>query len=139
MWKTSIIKQRQLTIGHRALRLRSSEHSARSVHGLRVNFERRLTMPYDMTPGACLVRPRLLAAAARAGAAMYRRERDLAGLLGGGVGGRTVIAKLVEAEAQADANRRAQCPTYSASRHVRLLSALMAEMAAARQTVPAAA
>lgn len=96
-------------------------------------------MAYDMTPGTCLVRPRLLAAAARAGAAMYRRERDLAGMLGGALSSRTVLAKLAAAEAQADADRRAHAPTYSPARHVRLLSALIAETAAARADVDVAA
>lgn len=76
-----------------------------------------------------LVRPRLLAAAARAGAALYRRERDLAGALPGGATSRNLLAKLAEAEAQADAERRAQAPGYSVVRHVRLLTALIAEMA----------
>jgi hypothetical protein len=138
LWKTLINAQYQLSIGHRALRFGSSEHHTRPVQGRRVTFERRLAMPYDMTPGACLVRPRLLIAAARSGAALYRRERDLAGLLGG-AGGRSVVAKLAEAEAAADADRRAQAPAYSAARHVRLLSALLAETAAARATAPAAA
>lgn len=76
---------------------------------------------------ARLVRPRLLAAAARAGAALYRRERDLAGALPGGATGRGLIAALSAAEAAADADRRAQAPSYSVARHVRLLAALIAE------------
>lgn len=76
---------------------------------------------------AQLVRPRLLAAAAMAGAAMYRRERDLAGALPGGAAGRGLIAALRAAEAAADADRRAHAPGYSVSRHVKLLAALLAE------------
>jgi hypothetical protein len=77
-----------------------------------------------------LARPRLLADAARAGAAAYRRERDLpAGL--GGAAGRGLVAALVAAEAACDADRRAGAPGYSPARHVRLLSALLAEAAQA--------
>lgn len=80
-----------------------------------------------VNPFAQLVRPRLLAAAARAGAALYRRDRDLAGALPGGATGRGLVAALTAAEAAADADRRAHAPGYSVSRHVRLLAALLAE------------
>lgn len=74
-----------------------------------------------------LTRPRLLARAARAGLALYRRERDLAGALPGGATGRGLLAALSTAEAACDADRRANAPTYSVTRHVRLLTALLAE------------
>lgn len=74
-----------------------------------------------------ITRPRLLARAARAGMAFYRRERDLAGALPGGATGRGLIVALSTAEAACDADRRANAPTYSVTRHVRLLTALLAE------------
>jgi hypothetical protein len=77
-----------------------------------------------------LARPRLLIDAARAGAAAYRRERDLPTGLGGATG-RGLIAALIAAEAACDADRRATAPGYSPARHVRLLSALLAEAAQA--------
>lgn len=72
-----------------------------------------------------LARPRLLATAARAGAALYRRERDLPS--GIASAGRSILAALVAAEAMCDADRRAGAPAYNPSRHVRVLAALMAE------------
>lgn len=80
---------------------------------------------------ATLARPRLLAAAARAGSAQYRRDRDLAGLLPGGASGRGLLSALATAEAACDADRRAGAPGYSVARHVKLLAALMAEARAA--------
>jgi hypothetical protein len=85
-----------------------------------------LPVPAALATGR-LSRPRLLAAAARAGAALYRRERDLAGLLPSGATGRGLVAALAAAEAAADSDRRALAPTYSPARHVKLLSALIAE------------
>jgi hypothetical protein len=76
-----------------------------------------------------LARPRLLAEAARAGAALYRRERDLPAGLGSTA--RNIVAALTAAEAACDADRRAGSPAYSPARHVRLLSALIAEVAQA--------
>lgn len=80
---------------------------------------------------ASLSRPRLLAAAARAGAAQYRRDRDLAGLLPSGASGRGLLTALAAAEAACDADRRANAPGYSVARHVKLLAALIAEARAA--------
>ncbi len=85
-----------------------------------------LPVPAALATGR-LSRPRLLAAAARAGAVLYRRERDLAGLMLAGAKGRGLVAALAVAEAAADADRRAVAPTYSPARHVKLLSALIAE------------
>jgi hypothetical protein len=76
-----------------------------------------------------LSRPRLLAEAARAGAALYRRERDLPAGLGNAA--RHIVAALTAAEAACDADRRSGSPAYSPARHVRLLSALIAEVAQA--------
>ena len=80
-----------------------------------------------------LRRPRLLARAARAGAALYRRDRDLPALLPGFSAGRRaadLIARLSLLEADCEARRRAQAPDYAVRRHVLALSALLAERAA---------
>lgn len=78
-----------------------------------------------------LRRPRLLSRAAAAGAALYRRERDLIRvmpkLFGKGVA--ALLPALTEAEAACEAERRGGAATYSISRHVALLSALIAESA----------
>ncbi|TVQ52811.1 MAG: hypothetical protein EA355_14410 [Rhodobacteraceae bacterium] len=89
-------------------------------------------MPFDATPCTTtrIARPKLLARAARAGAALYRRERDLpAGLRV--AGGKNIVAALMAAEETCEAERRAMAPSYSPARHVRLLSALLAEARAA--------
>lgn len=89
-------------------------------------------MPFDAAAwtGTRIARPKLLARAARAGAALYRRERDLpAGLKLGP--GRNIVAALTAAEEACDAERRAMAPSYSPTRHVKLLSALLAEARAA--------
>ncbi len=88
---------------------------------------------------AALSRPRLLAAAARAGVSQYRRDRDLAGLVPAGTPGRALLAALAEAEAACDADRRLAAPGYSVARHVRVLTALLAEARAAARTAAAVA
>jgi hypothetical protein len=74
-----------------------------------------------------LARPRLLARAARAGAALYRRERDLPASISRATRGATVVAALLSAEAACDAERRNGAPSYNPARHVRLLTALIVE------------
>lgn len=74
-----------------------------------------------------IVRPSLLARAAKAGVAHYRRERDLAGLGLGALGARNLVALLTEAEAACESDRLAHAPSYSPSRHIRLLTGLLAE------------
>lgn len=76
-------------------------------------------------------RPKLLIAAARAGLALYRRERDLPGLSLATAARRGLVKALAAAEASADADRRAGAPTYSPARHVKLLTALLFEAQAA--------
>lgn len=81
-----------------------------------------------------ITRPRLLAAAARAGAGLYRRDRDLPrlGLGAARRGGAALVAALRSAEADCEDQRRAGSVTYSLERHVGLLAALFAEMKTAR-------
>lgn len=75
-------------------------------------------------------RPKLLARAAKAGSAMYKRDRDLARLLPrllGQTGGGRIVEGLRAAEAACEDDRKAGAATYSLSRHVGLLAALVAE------------
>lgn len=85
---------------------------------------------------AVLRRPRLLMRAARIGAGLYRRERDLRALLPAMASSRRravdVAARLRPLEADLDAARRDGRPGYSPARHVAALSALLAEGRAAR-------
>lgn len=81
-------------------------------------------------------RPRLLMRAARHGAAMYSRERDLKGLMPAMATSRRkaadVAARLALVEEELERRRRVGAPEYSVRRHVGLLSALVAERRAAR-------
>lgn len=89
-------------------------------------------MPFDALGSLTrIVRPGLLARAARAGAAAYRRERDLAGLGLATMAGGRLVAALEAAEAACESDRLAGAAAYSPARHVRLLSALLAEAKAA--------
>lgn len=80
---------------------------------------------------ATLARPRTLARAARAGARLYRRERDLAAVLPSVFAARpkdaALIKAIAESEAQCDSERRNGAVTYSAARHAAILAALIAE------------
>ena len=82
------------------------------------------------TAPSALRRPRLLSRAARAGAALYRRERDLAALLPGASRLRRagdIVARLRHLEAECERERRQGAVEYSVTRHVRVLAALVAE------------
>ena len=76
-----------------------------------------------------LRRPRLLVRAARHGLQDYRRERDLARLIGRMMPAAesSAVPRLIEAEAEIEEVRRAGAAGYSIARHVELLIALMAE------------
>ncbi|MGM0586043.1 MAG: DUF6477 family protein [Pseudomonadota bacterium] len=82
---------------------------------------------------APLRRPAPLVRAARAGAALYRRERHLRGIAPAHASprrrARDVAARLEAIEADCEAARRAGRPEYAATRHVLVLSALLAERA----------
>jgi hypothetical protein len=84
-------------------------------------------MPFDAVVATRLSRPKLLVKAARAGMAHYRRDRDLAGALKRAVPGESLVARLTAAEAACDDARRAGAPSYSPTRHLKLLIALLAE------------
>ena len=83
-----------------------------------------------------LYRPRILTRAAKAGAEMYRRERDLARVAPRVFAKATrkspVVADLAAAEAECEAERKEGAVTYSIGRHISLLAALFAEARAAQ-------
>lgn len=83
----------------------------------------------DPKPTAGTCRPRLLVAAARHGIADYRSARDLPRLVGPGVPGEAVTARLAELEARMEAARQAGDPGWSCLRHVEVMIALLAERA----------
>lgn len=72
-------------------------------------------------------RPRLLMQAARLGIGAYRRGRDLARLIGPDSNVEQVIARLISEEEKIEETRLAGVAHYSPARHVRILSALIAE------------
>lgn len=77
-----------------------------------------------------LTRPKLLARAAKAGAAMYRRERDLAKLMPKLLtqpAAAGIVEGLRAAEAACEEDRVTGAVSYSLTRHVGLLAALVAE------------
>ncbi|MDO5642417.1 MAG: DUF6477 family protein [Paracoccus sp. (in: a-proteobacteria)] len=85
-----------------------------------------------------LRRPAALIRAARAGQSGWRRERDLARLLGRETlpAGPVAIRMLRAAEAAADSARRERRADYDLHRHIRLLIALLAEMTLAANAAP---
>lgn len=76
-----------------------------------------------------LRRPRLLVRAARHGMTNYRRSRDLQRIAGQTqvATPRAVVETLLHQEEQVEQTRLAHDGTYSASKHIELLIALMAE------------
>lgn len=90
------------------------------------------------SPPAELRRPSALIRAARAGLSGWRRDRDLARLLGRETAPSAPAAMrmLRAAEDMADSARREGRADYDMHRHVRLLIALLAEMTAAQQNAP---
>jgi hypothetical protein len=78
---------------------------------------------------ADLRRPRLLIRAARFGVADYRRDRDLRRLINASprTTPETALPRLFSAEEQMEEIRRTGDATYSVSRHIEVLIALIAE------------
>ena len=79
---------------------------------------------------ADLRRPRLLIRAARFGVADYKRERDLRRLINASTRATPEIAipQLISAEQDLEEIRRKGDATYSVSRHIEVLIALIAEV-----------
>lgn len=92
---------------------------------------------YDMMPdtmpeaATCLpvMRPAILVRAARFGAGIYKRQRDLPMAVSGLYGrpAREIVARLHEAEAQCEEERLRHSAAYRPARHLQILAALIAE------------
>lgn len=76
---------------------------------------------------AALHRPKLLVRAARMALDGYRRDRDLRHILRRDTPAHSMLGALLVAEAQMEATRLTADGTYSALRHVSVLTALIAE------------
>jgi hypothetical protein len=78
---------------------------------------------------ADLNRPKLLVQAARIGLGSYDRKKMLTHLLtiGDRVGARQITLHLIEMEAELNEDRRSNNANYSVTRHIEILTALMAE------------
>ncbi|MFQ8432975.1 DUF6477 family protein [Amaricoccus sp. W119] len=75
-----------------------------------------------------LRRPRILIAAARAGLADYRRERDLRRLRRSEKAApESTFGSLLAEERELEAHRASGVATYSSRRHIAVLTALLAE------------
>jgi len=87
-------------------------------------------------PAGPLIRPRLMIEAARKGARLYQRARDLPGALAGGqpasASPGAILNRLTETELACEEQRRNRSPAYRPGRHVQVLAALLAEAAMAR-------
>ncbi len=77
---------------------------------------------------ADLRRPRMLIRAARCGLGDYRRERDLRRLINGVAPPERAMSRLICEEERIEETRRSGDAGYSASHHVEVLIALMAEV-----------
>jgi hypothetical protein len=92
----------------------------------------------DTESTAPLIRPRLMIEAARKGARLYRRARDLPDALAGShphaaLGSSSaILARLTEVEWVCEDQRRSRSPAYRPGRHVQVLAALLAEAENAR-------
>jgi hypothetical protein len=76
---------------------------------------------------ANLRRPRLLMNAARFGLGDYRRERDLRRLVRCGLSPMDTVPSLISVEAELEETRLAGAASYSVTRHIEVLVALLAE------------
>ena len=85
---------------------------------------------FDISTLEKIKRPRLLLQAARIAVKSYRRERDLTRLLKHSEMGDDTqnLARLSALEGDLDLSRRDRHTTYSVSRHVEVLAALLAEL-----------
>lgn len=87
-----------------------------------------------------LRRPKLLIRAARISADAYDRNRDLRRLLGGAhiPAPDRAMTRLLELEAELEAERRENAAGYSPTRHVEVLAAVIGEMRGCGGAGPAA-
>jgi Family of unknown function (DUF6477) len=77
---------------------------------------------------ADLRRPQLLIRAARCGLADYRRERDLRRLIDAQTSPDRAVQRLLSEEKRLETHRVAGEASYSVSRHIEILIALMSEV-----------
>ena len=82
-----------------------------------------------------LKRPGLLVRAVRLGLGEYDRARDLARITGQSLTakGTNILEELVHAEAELEATRKNWSAGYSVSRHIEVLTALIAEFRTMQQ------
>ncbi len=94
-------------------------------------------MKHVLTRLDSLRRPRLLIQTARIGAASYRRDTVLRRLLGAGRCPRPAeaLTRLLEIEAELDAQRRGGDAAYAATTHVEVMIAMMGEARILRATM----
>jgi hypothetical protein len=99
-----------------------------------------MPMTSRLTDLSTLRRPRLLIRAARHGMNEYRRERTLARLVEGHgqLSPDETLHHLLQAEARIEAERTSGQGTYSVTRHVEVLIAMMAEARLALRPTPSA-
>ena len=74
-----------------------------------------------------LRRPRMLIRAARSGQTDYRRDRDLRRFVSFPASPEAAVAKLLEVENKMEQVRQSGDATYSISRHIEVMIALIAE------------
>jgi hypothetical protein len=81
-----------------------------------------------------ITRPQILAETARIGARRYRRVRDLPGAVPGllASGADTILPRLADEERRCEEARIGRSAAYRPAVHVQILSALLAEAAAAQ-------
>ena len=89
----------------------------------------------DLSPlSPAFRRPRLLMCAARHGLQDYRRERDLPRILGGYAPEQRPLPALISTERALEDQRKRNDATYSCTRHVEVMIALLAELTLTAQS-----
>lgn len=86
---------------------------------------------------SALKRPKLLVQAAKLGASNYKRARDLRSALGAEPTKRQTLGALIAAEDMMETVRLSGNGAYSAERHIRVLTALIAEARVLERLRPA--
>jgi hypothetical protein len=112
----------------RALEMNNSQHR-RGLFHLPVESSRSQTMTDLLTLVSELRRPRILIRAARAGVTGYDRNRDLKRVMrvAEPPSPERALSALIAAEAAVEETRKAGAATYSFTRHIELLIAMIGE------------
>lgn len=89
-------------------------------------------MPHTAETLSHLRRPKLLIRTARAGLQDYRRNRDLKGISGiaANASGTALVELLLIAEAEMEQCRHENEASYNVRKHIRIMTALLAEASA---------